>query len=452
MNTLSVPSSRTPHPGLYATPPWAYVLVYMLPATFVGAYYASPLGMTASSSTWALVILTFVLFPIVDAAVGTRWGEVLPPASAPVRQRAGGGSRRSGAAAATVGTAAAAATSATTATTTGASPAAPRRRHSDASRATSPSVAVDAPPPGTPRVDGDDGDGDATVAAALATLRSTRGYRLPLLAWLPVQAAVTAWAVFTLPRSSPPLSGLGLVGGAMSLGIVDAVGTTVAHELLHSPISAERSAAGALLVAVAYGHWSVAHVAGHHKVVATADDTATALVDESLYAFWLRSVKGGLVAAWTADGGRSRRLIVRRAVATAGVATAVAAIGGVTGLGLWAAGAAVAVALLETSNYVEHYGLRRELVAYGSGSGSVPGPLTADHSWDAPPTLSSVLLFKLQAHADHHLHPTEPYQVLGRGGPRLPAGYPAMTLLAAVPPAWRAVMNPRADGAGAERE
>lgn len=437
-----------PPPVLFAIPPWAYALIYTVPATFVGVYYAAPPGWS-SVSTWSVVLLTFVLFPIVDAVVGTRWGEALPPATAPVRRR--GRSSRPAATAATVaaGTAVASAgapaAGAAPATSTGASPA---ERHRGLGRSppsfSAPGAPVDTPA-GVALMDEKNDDEDAKVAAALATLRSTRGYRLPLYAWLPVQAAVTAWAVVALPRASPPLSVTGLTGAAASLGVIGAAGITVAHELLHSPVAAERSLAGALLVAVAYGHFSVAHVAGHHKAVATADDAATAAAGESLYAFWLRSLTGGVATAWAADSGRSRPLIVRRAAATAGVAAAAAAAGGRTGLALWAVGAAMAVALLETSNYVEHYGLRRE-----AKTGGGPGPITADHAWDAPPTLSSVLLFKLQAHADHHLHPGEPYQVLGRGGPRLPAGYPAMTLLAAVPPAWRAVMDPRLPKGGAE--
>lgn len=56
------------------------------------------------------------------------------------------------------------------------------------------------------------------------------------------------------------------------------------------------------------------------------------------------------------------------------------------------------------------------------------------------------MLFELTRHSDHHYLASRPYQVLRHfeEAPQMPAGYPAMVLLATVPPLWFAVMNPRA--------
>ena len=101
---------------------------------------------------------------------------------------------------------------------------------------------------------------------------------------------------------------------------------------------------------------------------------------------------------------------------------------------------AVAIAFLETINYIEHYGLERRLVRDG-----VYERVTPFHSWNAAHRLTNALLFNLQRHSDHHVWPARPYYMLRHHpeSPQLPTGYAGMALLAMVPPLWRRVMNPR---------
>lgn len=61
------------------------------------------------------------------------------------------------------------------------------------------------------------------------------------------------------------------------------------------------------------------------------------------------------------------------------------------------------VIYLETINYIEHYGLRREL------NQGVYERVDIRHSWNAPHRLSNYLLFKLQRHSDHHENPYKSY-------------------------------------------
>ncbi len=51
----------------------------------------------------------------------------------------------------------------------------------------------------------------------------------------------------------------------------------------------------------------------------------------------------------------------------------------------------------------------------------------------------------LQRHSDHHANPLRPYQALRNFDdlPRLPSGYPGCFILAAIPPLWFRVMNPK---------
>jgi alkane 1-monooxygenase len=60
-------------------------------------------------------------------------------------------------------------------------------------------------------------------------------------------------------------------------------------------------------------------------------------------------------------------------------------------------------------------------------------------------TVTNLLLYQLQRHADHHAQPARQYQALRHfdSSPQLPSGYASMLLLAYVPPLWFAVMDPR---------
>jgi alkane 1-monooxygenase len=55
------------------------------------------------------------------------------------------------------------------------------------------------------------------------------------------------------------------------------------------------------------------------------------------------------------------------------------------------------------------------------------------------------MTFHLQRHSDHHANPMRPYQSLRDFDdiPRLPNGYTGMFGLAAVPPLWFRVMDPK---------
>ena len=65
------------------------------------------------------------------------------------------------------------------------------------------------------------------------------------------------------------------------------------------------------------------------------------------------------------------------------------------------------------------------------------------HSWNCNRSLGRLVLFELTRHSDHHAHAKRPYQVLRHyeTAPQLPAGYPAMILMALVPPLWFSIMN-----------
>ena len=105
----------------------------------------------------------------------------------------------------------------------------------------------------------------------------------------------------------------------------------------------------------------------------------------------------------------------------------------------WLVQGAFAVWLLETVNYIEHYGLQRR-----TGADGRPEPFGVGHAWNADHVISNSLLANLQRHSDHHVHASKPFaQLEALPGPQLPTGYSGCLLLASLPPLWFAVMHRR---------
>jgi alkane 1-monooxygenase len=287
-------------------------------------------------------------------------------------------------------------------------------------------------------------DGDEALA-----LGANAWFRLLTWIWVPVQLALIGWAIgWVAGASASPLE---CAGVTLSLGITcGAIGLTFAHELVHRRGRWERGLGEVLLSSVSYPHFAIEHVFGHHRYVATPRDSATARFGESLYRFLPRTIGGGLASAWRLE--RSRLLkrgrsmgslhnrFIRYGVTQAVIYVSLWAAWGAAGVLAFVAQALVAVALLETINYVEHYGLIRRELAPGRYE-----PVAPAHSWNSCHRLSNWILINLARHADHHLVASKRYQVLDHLGeaPQLPAGYASMLMLAMVPPLWRRVMDPR---------
>jgi len=108
----------------------------------------------------------------------------------------------------------------------------------------------------------------------------------------------------------------------------------------------------------------------------------------------------------------------------------------------------VAVFMLESVAYIEHYGLLRAKSADGKFE-----PMSPDNSWDCYGRFSNYLVFQLQRHADHHSHPTRALSDLqtASDAPKLPVGYPLLIGVAMVPPLWRKVMDPRVTAAWSQK-
>ncbi len=274
--------------------------------------------------------------------------------------------------------------------------------------------------------------------------RTNWTFDLMLFAAIPLQLGMVGLLSYGVAHEW--WSGVSLAGAVFTTGICGGVlGINVAHELGHRTQRLHRVGAWILLTSTAYLHFYIEHNRGHHARVATPDDPATARPGETVYGFWVRSVRDSWRSAWAIEqrrlSGRPHRLwdnqMVRITAVQVGFAAMVAAIGGWAVLLAWLASAAVAILLLETVNYVEHYGLSREKTASGRYERVQP-----HHSWNSEHPIGRVLLFDLTRHSDHHANPGRPYPILRHhdAAPELPTGYPGMVLLALLPPVFQAVM------------
>ena len=92
--------------------------------------------------------------------------------------------------------------------------------------------------------------------------------------------------------------------------------------------------------------------------------------------------------------------------------------------------ASIGFLLLESVNYIEHYGLRRRRLA--DGRFEAQGP---QHSWNSNHDIGRIVLFELTRHSDHHMHALKKYQTLEslEDSPQLPYGYPASIFMAFFP-------------------
>ncbi|MBY6365904.1 alkane 1-monooxygenase [Rhodococcoides corynebacterioides] len=291
-------------------------------------------------------------------------------------------------------------------------------------------------------------DGSNPPDDEVRDLQQDRFYRWCTFLFLPVQyvgLVVACWLV-----AFGTLSTVDRIGYAVSVGLVGGIGINAAHELGHRVERAERRLAKIALAQSCYGHFVVEHNRGHHVRVATPEDPASARLGESLYRFFPRTILGGVRSAWALERDRLRRrgrrvLSLRNDVLTAWSLSVllfgvlVAAFGPVV-LPFLLVQAVTGVLLLESVNYIEHYGLRRQRTATGRYERCAPR-----HSWNSDHIVTNIFLYHLQRHSDHHANPGRRFQTLRSfdESPQLPAGYATMVLLAAVPPLWRRVMDPK---------
>jgi alkane 1-monooxygenase len=274
-------------------------------------------------------------------------------------------------------------------------------------------------------------------------------YDFILWSFVPIQIVLLVY--FLLRVSDPSVLMYEKIGMMFSFGLSCAVlGINAAHELGHRVTKHEQLMSKILLCTSLYMHFFIEHNRGHHKHVSTDEDPASAKYGENLYFFFVRSVTGSWISAWRIEEKRLKQaqqnfwslhneMLVYQFIQGA-LLVLIGFLFGTTVLFLFLGAATIGFLLLENVNYIEHYGLRRKKI-----NDKHYEPVLPIHSWNSNHTFGRLLLLELTRHSDHHFRATRKYQVLRHfdESPQMPTGYPAMLLLALVPPLWFSVMHKR---------
>jgi len=250
-------------------------------------------------------------------------------------------------------------------------------------------------------------------------------------------------------------------GGGVDLGIGQAVALFLAtglffgqvsnsnaHELIHRGQRRLFRLGRWVYISLLFGHHCSAHPLVHHPLVASDRDPNSARQGESYYRFARRAWIGSFRAGYRAEGARmtgrpfyAHPYLTYFAGAAAVIALALQ-IGGWSGLAVLFGLAIHAQSQLLLSDYVQHYGLRRQKLADGRLE-----PVADRHSWNAPHWFSGHLMLNAPRHSDHHAHPARAFADLSLPAPdtapTLPYSLPAMSVLALFPAVWARVMDPR---------
>jgi alkane 1-monooxygenase len=276
--------------------------------------------------------------------------------------------------------------------------------------------------------------------------RASWYFRLVTWFHLPVQVALVTAALLYI--HSTPLSWFAYIGLLLSLGTVEGFGVGATHELIHRPHFFDFSMGVLSLIYSSYGHFWIEHLWGHHKNVGTKLDPASSELGESIYPYMVKNLKASWVEANDIEAklqkaqGHHPYGPYNRIIQAYSLSAAIAILYGLTiswrVVPFYILQGWIAAALVENTNYIEHYGLRRKELS--SGEYEAVGFF---HSWDTGAVLTNTLLFKIQRHPDHHTNAGRPYQILRNipEAPKLPTGYAGMIVLSWFPSLFFSVMN-----------
>jgi alkane 1-monooxygenase len=264
---------------------------------------------------------------------------------------------------------------------------------------------------------------------------------------IPLQWVVLVYFFFVIEETT--FGTVTYFGRIFSMGLMCGVlGINVGHELGHRNKRFEQFLGEVLLLSSFNTHFLPYHNAGHHYQVATPNDAATAKKNQSLFVFWFSSHFGSYFKAWKVENKRMlnkgrgilsfHNRMISYSIANIILVSSIFYFFGATVLLSFLLASTFGIVLLETVNYIEHYGLQRKKNELG-----VFERVSHIHSWNSDHILGRFLLFNLSRHSDHHYRGSKKYQTLMSisESPQMPTGYPGMMLLALAQPLWFWLMN-----------
>lgn len=279
--------------------------------------------------------------------------------------------------------------------------------------------------------------------------KANRWYDYMLYIIVPMQYAALVYFLFAMQQNN--LVWWEITGRIFTMGLLcGTFGINVGHELGHRVNKAEQAMAKMLLATSLYMHFFIEHNKGHHKHVATPQDPSSARYNEPVYFFYFRTIIFSYLSAWNIANKESLKdngsifhlkngMIQAHFIQLLLVGSIWLLFGNLITVYFLIA-AFIGILLLETVNYIEHYGLQRKETTVGKYERTLP-----HHSWNSNHVLGRIMLFELSRHSDHHYIASRKYQVLKHheDAPQLPTGYPGSMILAMIPSLWFIIMNPK---------
>ncbi|OCB26813.1 alkane 1-monooxygenase [Mycobacterium malmoense] len=308
-------------------------------------------------------------------------------------------------------------------------------------------------------------DGQNPPDEVMEQLENDKYYRYCTYIFIPFQYLSVVFGAYLFTASNlswlgydGALGWAGKLGVALSVGVLGGVGINTAHEMGHKKDALERWLSKITLAQTCYGHFYIEHNRGHHVRVSTPEDPASARFGETFWEFLPRSVFGSLRSSLRLEAQRIRRQgaspwnpktylsndVLNAWLMSVVLWGALIAVFGPALIPFVIIQAVFGFSLLESVNYLEHYGLLRQKLDSPSGKARYERCAPV-HSWNSDHVVTNLFLYHLQRHSDHHANPTRRYQTLRSmaGAPNLPSGYASMISLTYVPPLWRKVMDHR---------
>ena len=216
-----------------------------------------------------------------------------------------------------------------------------------------------------------------------------------------------------------------LITGIMSL--------VAGHEMAHRKKNKFDLFIGNWLLAFSCDcNFAIEHVYGHHKNVCLPEDPASSKRGENIYAFILRAIVNEQISGWKLESKKLKRKnislftvknrMLQGYLRSIIIALIILGLFGIAGMLIFFLIAFLSKSSLESINYIEHYGLVRE-----RGK-----PVEARHSWNSNHFISSIYLYNVTRHSDHHKNTNLKFWELSpnhKGAPMLPYGYLSMLYL-----------------------
>ena len=255
--------------------------------------------------------------------------------------------------------------------------------------------------------------------------------------------------IFLTSLQQANLSNIDIIARVFTMGLLcGTFGINVGHELGHRVNKFEQILAKILLMTSLYMHFFIEHNKGHHKNVATHEDPSSARKGEMVYVFYCRTIIFSYLSAWhianedclKKNGVKisfKNEMIQAHIIQIFLVSIIYFLFGWMITIYFLIA-ALIGILLLETVNYIEHYGLSRNKLAENKYERAMP-----QHSWNSNHIIGRLMLFELSRHSDHHYLASRKYQILRHheNVPQMPTGYPGMMILSLFPPLWFYIMH-----------